>query len=211
MVDPASIITYGGLALLVLVIFAETGLFFGFFLPGDSLLFTAGLLCGTGKFETNILTLVTSLILAAFLGNITGYFFGRKVGRALFEKKDSLFFKKEYIYVAENFYLRYGGMALILGRFLPVIRTFAPILAGVIKLNYTLFMTYNIAGSVLWVGSLVISGYYLGNTIPAVQEYLGYIVIGLIIITAIPVMRTYVVERRRHKEQKNQNQGKQQF
>lgn len=203
--DPSSIITYGGLILLIVVVFAETGLFFGFFLPGDSLLVTAGLLCGTKTFDTHIVTLLLTVSLAAILGNITGYIFGKKVGRALFTRKDSLFFRKEYVILAEKFYEKYGGMALVMGRFLPIIRTFAPILAGVIAMNYARFMWYNFIGCVLWVFGLTLAGYFLGSRIPWVQDYLGYIVIGLIIITSIPIIRTY---RKEKKNYKNRNQEK---
>lgn len=200
--DPSSIITYGGLMLLIIVVFAETGLFFGFFLPGDSLLVTAGLLCGTKTFNTHISTLLISLSIAATLGNIIGYLFGKKVGKSLFTRKDSFFFRKEYVILAEKFFEKYGGMALVMGRFLPIIRTFAPILAGVITMNFKRFMWYNILGCVLWVFGLTLAGYFLGSRIPWVQNYLGYIVIALIIITAIPVIRTYLVERKKFKNDK---------
>lgn len=194
--NPESIIKYGGLALLTFVVFAETGLLIGFFLPGDSLLFTAGLLCGINVFDTPIFMLVTCLCIAAILGNIAGYWFGKKVGEALFQKKDSLVFKKKYVEITRSFYKRHGGKTLIIGRFLPIIRTFAPILAGVIKIDFKTFLIYNIAGSMLWVFSLTLTGYFLGRKYPWVEGYLGYIVIALIIITLIPVLTTYLSERR---------------
>lgn len=194
--NPESIIKYGGLALLTFVVFAETGLFIGFFLPGDSLLFTAGLLCGIGILESSIQTVIFSICVAAILGNMTGYWFGFKVGPSLFKKKDSILFKKKYVEMTDTFYQRHGGKALILGRFLPIIRTFAPILAGVIKMNFRIFMFYNIIGSLLWGISLTLIGYFLGIKFPWIKDYLGYIVIFLIIITAIPVINTIRKERK---------------
>jgi membrane-associated protein len=144
--DAQSIISKGGFLLLLLVVFAETGLFFGFFLPGDYLLFMAGLLCASGIFDVNITLLIISLIMAGILGNYTGYYFGRRTGTMLLNKHDSFFFKKRYVVMAEQFYLKYGGMALILGRFFPIIRTFAPIFAGIVKVDVKKFSLYNIIG-----------------------------------------------------------------
>ena len=197
LVNPESIIQYGGIALLVAVVFAETGLFFGFFLPGDSLLFTAGLLCGTGVFEVHILVLVLSVSAAGILGNLVGYYFGLRTGEALFKRDDTLLFKKRYVNMAQDFYQRHGGLALIAGRFLPIIRTFAPILAGVIKMDFKIFLFYNISGSALWVFSLILLGYFLGTTFPQVKDYLEYIIIGLIVVTAIPVYKSYRAEKKR--------------
>lgn len=197
LVNPESIINYGGIVLLVIVVFAETGLFFGFFLPGDSLLFTAGLLCGTGVFDVHILTLLSSVSIAGILGNMVGYYFGWRAGETLFKRDDTLLFKKRYVHMAQDFYSRHGGLALIAGRFLPIIRTFAPILAGVIKMDLRVFTFYNVTGSVLWVFSLILIGYFLGTTFPQVKDYLHYIIIGLIIVTAIPVYKSYRAEKER--------------
>jgi membrane-associated protein len=149
--DAKSIISNGGFYLLLIVVYAETGLFFGFFLPGDYLLFLAGILTAAGIIEVPVYILVPSLIVAGILGNYTGYWFGYRTGPVLFNKNDSLFFKKRYIAVAEEFYDKYGGMALILGRFFPIVRTFAPIFAGVVKVDIKKFTLYNIIGSVAWV------------------------------------------------------------
>ena len=196
--DPESIIKYGGLALLLVVIFSETGLLIGFFLPGDSLVFISGLLCATQPqlLGTNIISLILSLITAAVVGNIVGYWFGYKVGPSLFKRDDSLIFKKKYLEITRSFYKRRGGLAIVLGRFLPIIRTFAPILAGVIKVDFKIFMWYNIAGAVLWISSLSLIGFYLGIKIPWIKDYLEYIVIGLIIITTIPVVIAYRKEKK---------------
>jgi membrane-associated protein len=200
--NPESIIQYGGLALLLFVVFAETGLLVGFFLPGDSLIFISGLICATRPelLDVNIATLLSSLAAAAIIGNVTGYLFGRKVGPALFKREDSLIFKKRYLSVTQSFYERHGGKALVLGRFLPIIRTFAPILAGVIKVDFSKFMLYNLVGAVLWIGSLGTIGYFLGSEFPWIEDYLEYIVIFLIIVTLIPVVRTWRKERKLYRD-----------
>jgi membrane-associated protein len=201
--NPESILHYGGLALLVFVIFAETGLLIGFFLPGDSLVFIAGLFCATKpEYLSNVSfpILLLCLIAAAFAGNMVGYWFGKKTGEKLFTRDDNLIFKKRYVNMTSAFYARHGKKTLILGRFLPVIRTFAPILAGVIKIDLKRFMLYNLAGAVLWLASISSIGFFLGRIYPGIEKYLGYIVIGLIIITTIPVVRTYMKEKKRAKE-----------
>src|SRR6201996_9312070 len=187
-----SIISKGGFFFLLIVVFAETGLFFGFFLPGDYLLFMAGLLCANGIFEIQITTLVCSLILAGVLGNYAGYWFGYRTGPILFNKNDSLLFKKRYVVMAQQFYDKYGGMALILGRFFPIIRTFAPIFAGVVKVNFKKFTFYNFTGSVAWVITLCLSGFYLGRKFPHTRDYLPYIVLGFFIITTIPLVFAFL-------------------
>jgi len=186
--DANSIISTGGFYLLLIVVYAETGLFFGFFLPGDYLLFMAGLFCATGILDVPVYTLLFSLIAAGILGNYTGYWFGYRTGPLLFNRNESLFFKKRYVVMAESFYEKYGGMALVLGRFFPIIRTFAPIFAGVVKVRLRKFTLYNVVGSVAWVCTLVLSGYFLGRKYPDLRNYLQYIVIGLIIITSVPLV-----------------------
>ncbi len=177
--------------LLFFVVFAETGLFVGFFLPGDSLLFTAGLLCGIGLFKIDISLLVIGLCVSAIVGNSFGYWFGMRVGPALFKKEDSLLFKKKHLEITRTFYAKHGGKAIVLGRFLPIVRTFVPILAGVIKVDIKKFMGYNIAGSLVWVFALTLSGYFLGREFPETINYLEYIVIALIAITLIPLIANY--------------------
>ncbi len=202
--NPQSIINYGGLALLLFIIFAETGLFFGFFLPGDSLLFVAGLMCGTPIFDVNIYMLVSTLIVAGILGNFVGYYFGKKTGPMLFRRDDSFFFKKKHVNAAKEFYNRYGGTAIVLGRFIPIIRTFVPIMAGVVNLDFKKFVWFNIIGCIAWILSMVLSGYFLGRAFPALQHNLEYIVITIILVSMIPVVLTYIKEHRRMKsEDKN--------
>jgi len=202
--DAQSIISLGFYFLLI-VVFAETGLFFGFFLPGDYLLFMSGLLCSSGRLNVSIFTLVLSLIAAGVLGNYTGYWFGYRTGPKLFSKNNSIFFKQRYVKLAEDFYTKHGGMALVLGRFFPIIRTFAPIFAGVVKVDLRKFTLYNIIGSVAWVSTFTLTGYFLGRRYPQIKDYMEYIIIGLIIITTIPLVIAYVkqmVTKRRVKELK---------
>lgn len=194
--DAQSIISLGFYFLLI-VVFAETGLFFGFFLPGDYLLFMAGLFCSTGQFDISIYTLVISLIAAGILGNFTGYWFGCRTGRSLFNKTNSLFFKKHYLELAEDFYAKHGGMALVLGRFFPIIRTFAPIFAGIVKVDIKKFTLYNVVGSIAWVNTFTLVGFFLGRRYPQLKDYMEYIIIGLIIITTIPLIIA-LVKRKLH-------------
>lgn len=196
--DPQSIIHYGGLWLLLFVVFAETGLLVGFFLPGDSLIFISGLLCATKPqlLGVSFPLLLVLLMLAAIIGNVFGYWFGRKAGETLYKKEDSFFFRKKHLITTNAFYEKHGGKTLILGRFLPIIRTFAPILAGVIKIDFKTFMIYNVIGAVAWIGSIASIAYYLGIKFPGIEKYLGYIIIGLIVITAIPVLLTYLKSRK---------------
>jgi membrane-associated protein len=197
--DPESIIHYGGLGLLLFVIFAETGLLVGFFLPGDSLIFISGLVCATKPdlLGAPFMVVIPLLILSAILGNVFGYWFGRKAGANLYARKDSLLFRKKHLITTQAFYDTHGGKTLILGRFLPIIRTFAPILAGVIKVDFKTFMFYNVIGAVAWIGSIASIAYFLGIKFPWIENYLGYIVVALIIITAIPVVLTYFSSRKK--------------
>jgi len=190
--DPNSIILYGGLWLLLFVIFAETGLLVGFFLPGDNLILLAGILCKAKPelMQLNYFGLVTAMVLAAVLGNMCGYWFGRIAGEKLYNKKDSFFFKKKHLDVTKNYYNKYGGnLTLILARFLPIVRTFAPVIAGVIKIDFFRFMIFNIAGAIAWIVSLTAVGYFLVQIFPTITDYMGYIFITLIILTALPIVR----------------------
>lgn len=197
--DPESIIKYGGLALLLFVIFAETGLFIGFFLPGDNLIFIAGLLCATKPELMNVSfpVLLILMMAAAIIGNMVGFWFGKKAGDTLYSRKDSFFFRKSHLETTRVYYEKHGGKTLILGRFIPIIRTFAPILAGVIKINFKKFMLYNAIGAVLWIGGIGSIAFYLGKKFPQVENYLGYIFVGLIVLTAIPVLTTYLKSRKK--------------
>lgn len=192
-IDPEKLLKEGGFYVVIFVIFAETGLFFGFFLPGDYLLFLAGMFVATGKLDVNIYILVVGLFVAAVAGNFTGYWFGRKTGPMLYNRKDTFFFKKRYLLAAEKYYHKQGAFALIMGRFVPIVRTFAPIFAGVVKLDLKKFALYNILGAFLWIASLTLLGYFLGKRFAQqIEEYLVYIIIGFIVITTIPLIITFV-------------------
>jgi membrane-associated protein len=195
-IDPEKLLREGGFYVVLFVIFAETGLFFGFFLPGDYLLFLAGMFVATGRLDVNIFILVIGLTIAAILGNFTGYWFGRKTGPMLYNRKDSLFFKKKYLQAAEQYYMKQGAFALIMGRFVPIVRTFAPIFAGVVKLEWKKFAFYNVVGAILWIASLTLLGYFLGRSFAKqIEEYLVYIIIGFITITTIPLIYSFVKKR----------------
>jgi len=191
-----AIIEHGGFYLLLIVVFAETGLFFGFFLPGDYLLVLAGIFCANGIINTSVYILILSLIASGFLGNCVGYWFGYRTGDVLFTRDDSWFFKKRYVRVAEEFYTKHGGKALIIGRFLPIIRTFAPIFAGIVRVDFKRFTFYNLVGSIAWVTILTLTGYFLGRKYPTqIQDYLQYIVIGLIVVTTVPIVIAFLRKR----------------
>lgn len=193
LIDPEKLLREGGFYLVVFVIYAETGLFFGFFLPGDYLLFLAGMFVATGKLDVNIALLLAGLCVAAISGNFTGYWFGRKTGPVLYTRRDSFFFKKKYLKAAERYYNKQGAFALIMGRFVPIVRTFAPIFAGVVRLDFKRFALYNVVGGVLWICSLTLLGYFLGKRFEKeINDYLLYIIIGFIFITTIPLLITFV-------------------
>ena len=193
LVEPVKLLREGGYYLLLFVIFAETGLFFGFFLPGDYLLFLAGMFVATDKLDVSIYVLIAGLIAAAVAGNFVGYWFGKKTGPVLYDKEDSFFFKKRFLLAAENYYKKQGAFALIMGRFIPIVRTFAPIIAGIVRLDYRKFAFYNISGAFLWITSLTLMGFFLGRTFEKqINDYLLYIVIGFILITTIPLVITYL-------------------
>lgn len=197
--NPESIIQYGGLGLLLFVIFAETGLLIGFFLPGDNLILLAGILCKSHPelLQVNYLTLATLMTSAAVLGNMFGYWFGKSAGDKLYSRKDSFFFKQRHIDLTRTYYNKYGGnLTLIIARFLPVVRTFAPVIAGVIKIDIKKFMFFNVVGAAAWILGLSGIGYFLVQIFPGITNYMGYIFITLIIITAIPVITAIIKARR---------------
>lgn len=168
------------------IVFAESGLFVGVFLPGDSLLFTAGFLASTGIFNLPVLSAVC--FIAAVLGDNVGYSFGRRVGPMIFKREDSFWFHKDHLQKAEKFYEKHGGKTIILARFLPIIRTFAPIVAGAGKMNYKSFVFYNLLGGFLWAVGLTMTGYFLGKVIPDVDKYLLPIVLGIILVSLFPTL-----------------------
>ncbi|TDG37243.1 DedA family protein [Pedobacter changchengzhani] len=206
LIDAEKLLKGGGFYLLIFVIYAETGLFFGFFLPGDYLLFLAGMFVATGKLDVNIGILLAGLCIAAIMGNFTGYWFGKKTGPVLYTRKDSFFFKKKYLKAAERYYNKQGAFALIMGRFVPIVRTFAPIFAGVVKLDFKRFAFYNVVGAILWICSLTLLGYFLGKRFEKeINEYLLYIIIGFIVITSIPLLITFVKNKVNTSEEDKEN------
>lgn len=191
LLNSEEIVATGGLILVTLIVYTETGIFFCFFLPGDYLLFTAGMFCGLGTLPVPVSLLLVSLFSAAVAGNYTGYFFGRYLGKWLLNRRDSFFFKREYILNTEKAFLRYGGNALIIGRFLPVVRTFAPILAGITRMAPGRFAVFNISGALLWVLTLCLLGYFLGKQYPGIINYVEYIILAFIILTSAAVFNSF--------------------
>jgi membrane-associated protein len=192
---------HGGLYLVALIVFAETGLFVGFFLPGDSLLFVTGLIIAqsASPFDTAALNLpywIVLITLAGIIGNLVGYWFGKKTGPILFERKDTWLFKRKHLIQAKEFYEKKGGSAIILARFIPIVRTFAPIVAGVVHMERKKFLLYNIVGSFAWVLSMTITGYCLGEN-EWVKGNLEKIVIGLILVTTLPVLYKMIFAKKR--------------
>lgn len=204
--SPEQILHIGGLALVLIILFAENGIIIGFFLPGDSLLFFTGLITSTQPelLDTSIFSLLAYMSVASLAGCLFGYYFGWKVGPAIFNRKDSFFFKKKYIDTTRTFYERHGGKTLVLGKFLPYIRTFAPILAGVIRVPFKSFVVYNVVGAVAWVVSLTLMGYFLGEKFPGIKDYLEYIILGFIVVTNGFVVRAYLKERRKTKAKESE-------
>jgi membrane-associated protein len=201
------IINYGGFYILLLVVFAETGLFVGFFFPGDSLLFAAGVYMNklaSELFNHNLaeqesvpvyqwMIIILLVMIASVLGNVAGYWFGKKAGPLLYERKETWLFRKKHLIRAKNFYDKYGKGTIFLAKFLPIIRTFAPIVAGIVRMNYAHFVFYNIVGSVTWVSSMMLGGYYLNSWVQrkfgfSLQEYIEPITIVIILVTTLPVL-----------------------
>ncbi len=203
LLQPQWYIENGGLWFIVFAIFAETGLFAGFFLPGDSLLFVTGIystdlvtkglgIHGPGSF-VNLVLLGMVISVAGILGNFVGYWFGKKSGPFLFERKDTFLFKKKYLFQAKDFYDKHGGGAIVMARFLPIVRTFAPIVAGIVSMDKKTFSFYNITGSIGWVFSMLFAGHYLQAIILKyfhfdLKNHLEVIVIGIVLITTAPVI-----------------------
>jgi membrane-associated protein len=169
---------------LIVIVFAETGLLVGFFLPGDSLLIPAGLFAARGDF--NILTLNVTLMAAAIIGDATGYWLGRRTGRALYSRPDSLLFRREHLRITHEFYEKHGGKTIVIARFMPIVRTFAPMVAGVAEMGYRKFATYNVAGGILWVASMTLGGYYLGRVVPNIEQNIHYVIAVVIFLSLLP-------------------------
>jgi membrane-associated protein len=208
LLQPQFYIEHGGLWLILFVVFAETGLFAGFFLPGDSLLFVAGIYAGPLAAEVvpsnnewiNLLVITAFISVAGVLGNYVGYTFGKKVGPTMFDWKENLFFKKKYLVQAQEFYEKHGGRAIIIARFIPIVRTFAPIIAGIVNMDRQKFMYNNVVGSIVWVTSMVFGGHFLQTWILEhfqfdLKKHLEVIVLGIVFITTAPVIFKVITHR----------------
>ena len=200
--DLESIIIAVGYVGLFAIIFAESGLLVGIVFPGDSLLFTAGFLASQEIFE--IVPLILLCFAAAVTGDSVGYTFGRRVGKRFFTREKSFFFNPDNVVRAENFYAKHGGKAIILARFLPGIRTLAPILAGVGEMHYPTFLLYNVTGGLLWAVGLTSLGYYLGNAIPGIDKYLLPVLLFIIIVSVLPSIWKLLVSREQRRQTFNQ-------
>ena len=188
LLNPEKLILSAGYIGLFAMIFAESGLFFGFFLPGDSLLLTAGLLASRGLGGLNIVVLIPMLFIAAVLGDSVGYWFGAKTGPRIFNRDDSLLFRRKNLLAAKAFYEKHGGKTIVLARFMPFIRTFAPIVAGAAEMPYARFLMFNLVGGGLWAAGVTLAGYFLAAVIPQDQldRYFVYIVLAVIVISVLP-------------------------
>ena len=192
--DPTFLIQTLGLFGVFAIVFAESGLFFGFFLPGDSLLFTAGLLASQDYFH--IFWLVLGCVVFAILGDSVGYVFGKRVGEKIFVREDSFFFHKKHVIRAQDFYEKHGKKAIVLARFVPVVRTFAPILAGVGKMQYRTFIIYNIIGGIVWGAGLPILGFLLGTMVPDIDRYIWPIILLIIFVSILPIISSWIKEKK---------------
>jgi len=212
--DPAFLPTFIkniGYIGLIIIIFSETGLLAGFFLPGDSLLVSAGLLAATpisqGTEETylNIILLIVFLIPAAITGNAVGYLIGHKAGPKLFKKEQSLFFRKDYLIKTHEFYEKHGGMTIVLAQFMPILRTFAPTVAGVAQMKYTNFFRYNAFGAVFWISSMTLIGYLLGNTIPDINKHIEKVIAIVVFLSILPGIIKYAKHKFGKKKEDSKN------
>ena len=190
-----ALIQWGGYILLVVIVFTETGLLVGLFLPGDSLLITAGLLAGAGIL--NIWWLNGLLIAAAIVGDSTGYAIGTRLGPRIFTREKSLLFNPKHVVRTQRFYEKYGPKTIVIARFVPIIRTFAPVLAGVGQMRYRRFVTYNVVGGIGWVASMTGAGYVLGQTVPNISKHMHVLVIVIIVLSCVPIAVEIYRERRK--------------
>ena len=191
--DVESLVRVGGILVITAIVCAETGLFVGFFLPGDSLLVTAGIFAARG--DLDMWTLNIALSLAAIIGDTVGYSIGAKTGPKIFTREDSLFFHRKHLLSAKEFYDKYGGFTIVIARFVPIVRTFAPVVAGVGGMQYRRFVTYNIAGAIFWVVTTTFAGYFLGRMIPNIQEHIHIVIAIVIFLSLLPGIAKIARER----------------
>jgi membrane-associated protein len=188
--DIKELVRWAGYPGLAMIVFSETGLLVGFFLPGDSLLVTAGLFAAAGYF--NITGLIFLLIVAAILGNTSGYFIGKKGGAALYAREESRFFKKQHLLKTKEFYELYGPITIIMAQFMPFARTFAPVVAGIADMKYTRFASFNIIGAIAWITGMLLIGYFLGNTIPNIENNIQYVIVVVVFLSLLPGIIKYM-------------------
>ena len=198
-VDPDTLAGSGGLLLIFLLVFGSTGLFFCFFIPSGAVLFTSGILTASGELPYNIYIVCSVLILASQLGSLAGYGFGWKAGELLYRRRDSRFFRKQHLLAAENFYKKYGRSALTSGYYLPIIRTFAPVVAGMVQMKLRRFILLTFSGSVFWVLGFVLSGFFIGSR-PLLKPYLKYIIIAFVLFITVPLFVKLIREMRKIKK-----------
>ncbi len=184
--DVEGLIRWGGTFLVCFIVFIETGFFVGFFLPGDSLLVTAGVFAGAGHLPIG--TLLTLVTLCAITGDQLGYWIGRSAGNALYRREDSFFFRRSHLRRAHDFYEKYGGKTVILARFVPIIRTFCPPVAGAAQMSYTRYLTYDIFGGVFWVGSIILGGYLLGRSVPNINQRIHWVILVVVFLSILPAI-----------------------
>lgn len=201
MFDVESIITGGGLLLIALIIFAESGMFVGFFLPGDTLLLSAGIFAATGHLDLELTIAVIAG--AAIVGDNTGYWIGKHYGRRLFKKKDGLVFRQAYLQKAEEFYERYGSKTMLVAHFVPIVRTFAPPVAGVAHMPYRKFVVYDAIGDITWAVSITLVGYWFGSKIPHLTDYIHLVLVGIMAITLGPTLYHVIKAIREKKKSSN--------
>lgn len=195
--DLNALIMWAGYIGLTIIIFAETGLLIGFFLPGDSLLVTAGLLASQGVGNLNVYLLGTILSIAAIVGDSVGYSIGRAAGPRIFKREDSRFFKKAHLIKAHEFYQRHGGKTIVLARFMPIVRTFAPVVAGVANMEYRQFVFFNVFGGLLWIWSMLFTGYFLGRYVPGIDQHIEKVILIVIFLSILPGIIGWLRERSR--------------
>jgi len=180
------LIEWGGTLLVCVIVFIETGFFVGFFLPGDSLLVTAGVFAATGRLH--LAELLALVPLCAIVGDQIGYWIGRKAGEALYRREDSLIFRKSHLARAHQFYEKYGGKTVIIAKFVPIVRTFCPPVAGAAKMPYGRYFAFDVAGGILWAGGLILGGYFLGSMIPNIDQRIHYVIAGVIFLSLLPAI-----------------------
>jgi len=192
--DVRGIVQWGGTTLVCIIVFVETGLFVGFFLPGDSLLVTAGVFAGAGHLP--IVSLLLLVTVCAIIGDQLGYWIGRTAGQALYRREDSFLFRRSHLQRAHRFYEKYGGKTVILARFIPIVRTFCPPVAGAANMPYSRYLTYDIFGGFIWVGSMILGGYFLGRSVPNIDKRIHWVILIVVFLSVLPGIISILRARR---------------